>query len=89
MPSWRDLERFLRHDGWEYRPKNSGTDKSYTKTLRTGEMLWTRVSKGTGEIGGGLFAAILRHQVKASKGYFNRVLAHSKHRSDDSDERLS
>jgi hypothetical protein len=89
MPSWRDLERFLKHVGWEYRPKNSGTDKSYVKILRTGELLWTRVSRGTGEIGSGLFSAILRHQLRASKDYFNRVLASKKHQSDDQNERLS
>jgi len=88
MPSWKDLERFLRHDAWEYQPRNSGTDKSYSKMLRNGEILWTRVSKGSGEIGTALFAAILKHQLKASKAYFNSVLASKKSSSDSPDERL-
>ena len=89
MPSWKDLERFLKHDGWEYRAKNSGTDMSYTKMLEDGEILWTRVPKSSGDIGGGLFAAILKHQLRASKNYFNRVLSSKKHQSDDLSERLS
>jgi hypothetical protein len=79
MPSWKDLERFLQHDGWEYRPNNSGRDKVYTKLLSNGEILWARVSKGSGEIGKGLFAAILKHQIKASPEYFNKVLSSKKH----------
>jgi len=83
MPSWKDLERFLKNDGWEHRPNNSGRDKTYTKMLSSGEILWTRVSKGSGEIGKGLFAAILKHQLKASPEYFNRVLSNSKNASND------
>jgi hypothetical protein len=83
------MERFLRHDGWDYRPRFSGTDKSYSKTLENGEILWTRVSKSSAEIGKGLFAAILKNQLRASKEYFNHVLANKKHRSDNPDQRLS
>ena len=81
MPSWKDLERFLKHDGWEYRHKNSSRDKTYTKILSNGEILWTRVSKSSDEIGKGLFASILKHQLKASAEYFNRVLSSKKHAS--------
>ncbi|MFD1175457.1 hypothetical protein ACFQ3W_03970 [Paenibacillus puldeungensis] len=42
MPSWSDLENFLRHDGWV--------------------MVRQSVSKGTGEIGKGLFNRILKQQ---------------------------
>jgi hypothetical protein len=87
MPTWRDYERFLKHDGWEFRPQNSGVDKSYTKTLKTGAILWTRVSKGSSEIGKGLFGAILKHQAQASKEYFNKVLSSSKHSSDNPENR--
>ena len=87
MPSWSDLERFCRHDGWEYRLQNSGRDKSYTKMLSNGEILWTRISKSSGGIGRGLFAAILKNQLKASKEYFNRVLSDKKHASNDLDQR--
>ena len=87
MPSWSDLERFCRHDGWEYRPQNSGRDKCYTKILSNGEILWTRVSKSSGEIGKGLFAAILKNQLKVSLEYFNRVLSNKKYASDKIDQR--
>jgi hypothetical protein len=87
MPSWKDYERFLKHDGWTYRPNNSGSDKSYTKVLSSGSILWTRVSKSSAEIGSGLFAAILKNQAQASKEYFNKVLASKKHSSDDPADR--
>ena len=88
MPSWKELERFLRHDGWEYRPQNSSRDRVFTKMLSTGEILWTRVSRGTGEIGSGLFSAILKNQLKASPEYFNRVQANKKHSSEDIESRM-
>lgn len=53
MPSWSDLENFLRRDGWGMIRQN-GRDKVYEKTLPSGEVLRTAVSKGTGEIGKGL-----------------------------------
>jgi hypothetical protein len=81
MPSWKDYERFLKHDGWIYRPQNSGSDKVYVKILDTGEILWTRVSKGSGEIGKGLFAAILKHQAKVSKEYFSKAFGNQKYSS--------
>jgi len=87
MPTWRELERFCRHEGWEYRPQNSGCDMCYTKVLRNGEVLWTRVSKSSGEIGKGLFAAILKNQLKVSLQYFNRVLSDKKHASDNAEQR--
>ena len=87
MPSWSDLERFCRHDGWEHRPQNSGRDKSYTKMLSNGEILWTRISKSSEEIGKGLFASILKNQLKASPEYFNRVLSNKKHASNNADQR--
>jgi hypothetical protein len=87
MPLWKDLERFLLHDGWEHRPQNSGSDKSYTKILKTGDILWARVSKSSVEIGRGLFAAILKNQVQTSREYFNKVRANKKHSSDDPSER--
>jgi hypothetical protein len=83
MPSWKDYERFLEHDGWIYRPNNSGKDKSYTKILKTGDILWTRVLKSSSEIGKGLFGAILKNQAQVSREYFNKVLANRKNSSDD------
>lgn len=70
MPSWRDLERFLKRDGWKMIRQN-GRDKIYEKTLPNGEVLRTAVSKGTGEIGKGLFDRILKQQLRIDKAYFN------------------
>ena len=39
MPSWKDYERFLQHDGWEYISKNSGTDKFYIKIFSGGRIV--------------------------------------------------
>jgi len=89
MPSWRDLERFLLHDGWEFRSQNSGRDKCYTRILSNGEILWTRVSKSSGQIGKGLFSAILKNQLKVSQDYFNRVLSNKKNATDKVQDRRS
>ena len=86
MPSWKDLSRFLAHDSWEYMKKNSGTDRAYTKTLSNGDILFTRVSKSSKEIGPGLFAEILK-QLACSKEYFSHVLSSKRYSSDDPAER--
>lgn len=71
MPSWRDLENFLRRDGYTL-VRQAGKDKIYEKTLPNGDILRCGVSKGTGEISKGLFARILKQQLKCDKEYFNR-----------------
>jgi predicted RNA binding protein YcfA (HicA-like mRNA interferase family) len=68
MPSWSDLERFLSRDGWVLVRQN-GRDKIYEKTLPEGEILRSAVSKGTGEIGKGLFNRILKQQLKVVRIY--------------------
>ena len=75
MASWKDLRRFLENDGWIF--VRSGRDDIYIKELDDGTILRTRVSKGTGEIGKGLFSRILKQQLKVDKDYFNEKL-HSK-----------
>ncbi|MEK5480217.1 type II toxin-antitoxin system HicA family toxin [Paenibacillus sp. FSL R5-0407] len=70
MPSWSDLENFLRRDGWVM-VRQTGRDKLYQKTLPNGEILRSAVSKGTGEIGKGLFNRILKQQLRVDKEYFN------------------
>ncbi|MCR8633678.1 type II toxin-antitoxin system HicA family toxin [Paenibacillus radicis (ex Xue et al. 2023)] len=70
MPSWGDLESFLRRDGWVLIRQN-GRDKIFEKTLPNGDVLRTAVSKGTGEISKGLFNRILKHQLRVDKEYFN------------------
>ena len=83
MPSWKDFERFLMHDGWEYIQKNSGTDKYYIKNFSNRDIRRTRVSKSSKEIGKNLFAQILKNQVCASKSYFSKVLSNKRNQSDD------
>ena len=69
MPSWRDLKRFCEHDGWEL---YKDTDHYfYRKLNEDGTMLKTKASKGTGEIGRGLWKEILTNQLQVSKEYFN------------------
>lgn len=70
MPSWSDLESFLRRDGW-IMIRQTGRDKIYQKTLPDGVVLRSAVSKGTGEIGKGLFNRILKQQLRVDKEYFN------------------
>jgi len=70
MPSWSDLESFLRRDGWILVRQN-GRDKIYEKILPDGTVLRTAVSKVTGEIGKGLFNRILKQQLRVDKEYFN------------------
>lgn len=72
MASWKDLRRFLENDGWVL--KRHGRDDIYEKVLSDGRILRTRVSKGTGEIGKGLFARILKQQLEVDKEYFNEYL---------------
>lgn len=72
MPSWRDLRRFVENDGWTF--VREGVDSIYTKQLADGNILRTRVSKGSGEIGKALFARILKQQLKVTKEYFNSKL---------------
>lgn len=88
MPSWKDFERFLLHDGWDYIPQNSGTDKYYKKIFSDGDIRRTKVSKSSKEIGKYLFVEILKNQVCASKSYFAKVLSSKKNRSDDKTKRF-
>jgi predicted RNA binding protein YcfA (HicA-like mRNA interferase family) len=71
MASWRDLELFLKRTGWVLLREN-GKDKRFEKTLASGEILICSVSKGTGEIGKGLFARILKHQIRCDKNFFEQ-----------------
>lgn len=72
MPSWRDLENFLKRDGWEL-VRQTGRDKIYQKMLPNGEILRSAVSKSSGQIGKGLFNRILKHQLRVDKEYFNAM----------------
>ena len=72
MASWKDLRRFIKHDGWIF--VRRGTDDIYEKTLPNGHILRTRVSMGTGEISKSLFRRILSQQLMVDKEYFNSKL---------------
>jgi hypothetical protein len=72
VPSWRDLRRFCERDGWEL---YKDTDHYfYRKDNVDGTPRFTKVSKGSGEIGRGLWREILNRQLKVSIEYFNNKL---------------
>lgn len=72
MPSWRELKRFCERDGWELYKQ---TDHYYyRKRLENGDILRTKVSMGSGQIGSKLWALILKKQLKVDQEYFNGVI---------------
>lgn len=71
MPTWKELKRFLEHDGWILVRE---TDHYfYAKELPDGKKLRTRVSKGSGEIHHNMWQWILKHELETTQEYFNRV----------------
>ena len=70
MPTWKDLQRFLERNNWElYR----NTDHYfYRKFLDNGEVLRTKVSRGSGEISPNLWRRILKHELRITLEEFNR-----------------
>ena len=69
MPSWRDLKKFCERDGWEL---YKNTDHFfYRKTDQNGNLRFTKVSRGTGEINGFLWKEILKKQLCVTEEYFN------------------
>jgi hypothetical protein len=72
MPSFKDLKRFCENDGWEL---YKDTDHYfYRKRLDNGELLLTKVSKGTGEINGHLWKRILKRQLQVTQEEFNNKI---------------
>jgi len=72
VPSWRDLESYLRRNGYTL-VRSTGTDLLYERTTSVGDIERVRVSKGTGEISKGLFSRILKQQLGGiSKEDFNK-----------------
>lgn len=69
MPKWKELKRFCDNDGWEcYKI----TDHYfYRKILPNGEILFTKVSMGSGEIHKHMWQEIRSRQLKVSQEYFN------------------
>lgn len=71
MPSWSDLRRFCKKDGWEMYKR--GRDDHYRKIMPDGTIKFTRVSRGTGEIGYHQWREILNKQLQVDQEYFNRL----------------
>lgn len=69
MPTWKELKRYCEKDGWEL---YKDTDHYYYRKVKeNGDLLRTKVSKGTGEIGKNLFNEILKKQLHITKEEFN------------------
>lgn len=72
MPSWRDLENYLKRNGYTL-VRSTGVDLIYERISPNGDIERVRVSKGTGEISKGLFSRILKQQLGGiSKEDFNK-----------------
>jgi hypothetical protein len=72
MPSWRDLKRYCERDDWELYKQ---TDHfHFRKRLENGDVLYTEVSMGSGQIGGRLWSEILRKQLRTTQEQFNRTV---------------
>lgn len=72
MPSWKDYEGWLKRNGWT-KVRETGRDKIYEKIESDGTIRRTAVSKGTGEIGKGLFRRILKLQIGIDKEEYDRL----------------
>ena len=69
MPSWKQLKRFCERDGWEL---YKDTDHYYYRKYEdNGNLKFTKISKGSGEIHSNLWKMILNRQLQVSKEYFN------------------
>lgn len=72
MPTFKELRRYCEADGWELYKE---TDHYfYRKRLPNGDLLRTKVSKGTGEIKGHLWQKILKKQLCTTQEEFNRKI---------------
>ena len=72
MPSWRDLRKFCERDGWIL---YKDTDHYfYRKDDESETPRFTKVSKGTGEIGRHLWRETLNKQLQVTIEYFNSMI---------------
>lgn len=72
MPSFRDIERFCRRDGWE-EYKKKGHHIYFMKVMEDGTVKRTKVSRGTGEHHEHLWKEILKKQLQVTEEEFNRI----------------
>lgn len=72
MATWKELKRFCEKDNWTL--YKDSDHYYYRKILDNGDILRTKVSKGTGEIGKDLFKKILKHQLRITKEEFNKKI---------------
>ena len=72
MPSWKELKRYCDRDGWE---NYKTTDHFfYRKVLPNGEVLHTKVSNSSAQIGPALWRKILNNQLCTSQEHFDDVI---------------
>ena len=72
-PSWDEIERFCRIDGWAH--ERSTAHVFWQKVLPSGEVLETHVSFASDKsMSPGRFGSILRTQLKVTKVEFWRAL---------------
>ncbi len=73
-PTFRQLAKFCRVEGWEDEAKRRGRPAvdhlRYRVTLPTGDILRTKISHGSGQIGADLFTRILRDQLQVTQREF-------------------
>jgi hypothetical protein len=65
----KDHKRFCENDGWEL--FKSTDHDHYRKTLSSGEIIYTRISRGSKQYSPSLFAEILKRQLRVTKEEFN------------------
>lgn len=70
MPSWREIERFCRRDGWE-EFKKKGHHIYFRKKNNDGTVKRTKVSRGTGEVKGHLWKEILKKAITSDRRGIN------------------
>lgn len=71
LPTFAELRKFVETEGWEDKDRKSrkktGAHHRYTLTLGTGEVLYTRISHGSGQVGDpNLWRHILRDQLQVT-----------------------
>ena len=72
MPRWRELKRFCERDGWEL---YKDTDHYfYRKKDAQGNVKFTKVSKGSGEIHTSMWKENLKKQLQVTEEYFNSMI---------------